>query len=361
MSTEAPDSLAVPADRVFTRREGVAARRTRVASVAERARVVEALRGLAPGDDGRDRLIHRLAAGKQAVLFTVRAADEQPVWEKHSELVVKLYLSDGPRERAALRDELESLHRLHARLNGISIRGWRVRCPLPIHQSEHPLALVMTAVPGDPINSLLGGRRRPDPDVLNSLADASIDALEKYWAGDLRPYGDPNLKNILFDQETRTLSFVDPGLPEEVYRCDDAPGRWYPASRDIAFLLYWTAVTVKSSLGRPHFQRRREQFAARMLEAALAKLGSSIERHSFLGEIEACTRVHLDRILLSRSPAGMWRRFVKALAARTIRAIIDGQRGGNVDPVTIEFRVSAAEGAAAPAARFASESKRASA
>lgn len=333
----------------------------RLAPAAERERVIEALRDIARGSDSGSWLVHRLAAGKQAKLFTVRAPGARPVWEGHSEVVVKLYYSDLPRDRAALEDGFQSLHQLHALLDGTTVRGWHVRCPLPLLRCERPLAVVMTAVPGRTINSCLASRRRPSADVLESLAHASVDALERYWAGDLRPYGDPNLKNILFDEETRTLSLVDPGLPEEIYRCDDAPNRWYPASRDLAFLIYWTAVTVKSSLGRPGFQRRREQFAASMLRSAVCRQGSRAQQESFLDEIEACIRVHLRRIPVSYSPAGLWRRFVKAAATRTIRAILQEQKATRREDVPSRFSALAVNGAAAPAGRLAAEPQRVSA
>jgi hypothetical protein len=45
-----------------------------------------------------------------------------------------------------------------------------------------------------------------------------------------------------------------------------------------------------------------------------------------LDDIEAGARVYLGRIQVSRSPAGIWRRFVRLVAARTIRRVIEGLR-----------------------------------
>jgi hypothetical protein len=142
--------------------------------------------------------------------------------------------------------------------------------------------------------------------------------LRKYWDGAARIYGDLDFNNILCDPPASTVCFIDPGMPEKAYECSAMPRRWYPASRDLAYVLYDVATSVRSVVGRPRVRRRRRMLIESMLRQFAGPLASDEQRQSLLAEIHACCSVHLGRINVSWSPAGIGRRAVRRAAERMI-------------------------------------------
>jgi hypothetical protein len=288
-------------------------------------RVTDALRAVV-GGTGESRLaVRRLAEGLQARLFSVRAQHDA------DELVVKAYRGEGPEERRAARDEFECLRRLHDRLDGTTRHGWTIRCPRPLHFCDRSLALVMTRVPGRTLSWHLARGGGPPPQVLDSISLAINSCLTRYWSGEPRLYGDLILNNVLCDLPSRTLSLVDPGMPERFYLCEAAPRAWYPASRDLAFLLFWTASLIRPSILHPILHARQKRMATRIVRTFVDDLGSDARRREATAEIEACARLHLGRIRVSASPGGLWRRFVRGAATRTIDRMLRELRGGTCE------------------------------
>src|SRR5207245_11795585 len=82
-------------------------------------------------------------------------------------------------------------------------------------------------------------------------------ALERCWSVEARIHGDLNFDNLLCDVEGRCLSFVDPGVLDSASLCSEVGRRWYPASRDLAHLLYETGVTVKRMFGNAGARRHQ--------------------------------------------------------------------------------------------------------
>jgi hypothetical protein len=285
-------------------------------------RVADALRAVAGGADESRLAVRQFADGRQARLFSVRAHDDS------AELIVKAYRGDGADERRAARDEFECLGRLHDRLDGTTRHGWTVRCPRPLHFCDRSLALVMTRVPGQTLSRHLAEGAGPSPQVLESISRAIHSCLTCYWSGEPRLYGDLILNNVLCDLPSRTLSLVDPGMPERFYLCETAPRHWYPASRDLAFLLFWTASLIRPSILHPVLHARQKRMATRIVRTFLNGLGSETQRREATAEIEACVRLHLGRIRVSASPGGLWRRFVQRAATRTIDRMLQELRGG---------------------------------
>ena len=104
------------------------------------------------------------------------------------------------------------------------------------------------------------------------------------------------------------LSFVDPGMPEPSYLCDEVDRRVYPASRDLAYLMFDVATSERLWFGRPAARRRQRELADRVVHACLGGIGSAAAKAALLDEVDACARVHLRRIKASWSLAGTWRR-----------------------------------------------------
>ena len=284
-------------------------------------RVAEVLGPVLRNTDGTGWSVRKLADGGQARLFTVEAreAETPPAADG---LIVKVYYGDGVAEREAVRDEYECLRRLHARLDGTTQHGWRVCCPRPVHLCTRSAALVMTRVPGIPLSRHLASREGPPSEVLESVARAAVSCLRRYWEGEARLYGDLILNNILCDLPSRTLSLVDPGMPEPFYDCAAAPRAWYPASRDLGFLLFWTASLVRASIPHPVLHARQKRMTGRILRTFLEGFESAAERTDATNEIEACARLHLARMATPLSPQGIWRRLVKRATTRTVTRIL---------------------------------------
>jgi hypothetical protein len=145
--------------------------------------------------------------------------------------------------------------------------------------------------------------------------------MERCWSvGQL--HGDFNFDNILCDIANRGLSFIDLGLPtNSFFLGDDVPRRWYPASQDLAYMLYDTGVRVKSTIGNPKARLRQQLFAESTLRAFIETISPLEEKQRLLDEIEACARVFLESLRPS-SPRELWRMIVKKIAARRIDKIL---------------------------------------
>ncbi|HEX2972010.1 MAG TPA: hypothetical protein VHP11_06735, partial [Tepidisphaeraceae bacterium] len=155
-----------------------------------------------------------------------------------------------------------------------------------------------------------------------SAGEAAIVAMERYWAAGGEIYGDLDPKNILCDFSTQSLSFVDPGMPEGTYHCFRAPREWYPASRDLAYMLFDVAASVRVSMANPGIRRRQKAFVEAGLRMFLANIGSEVEKQKLLEEIQACTQVHVGRIPVSWSPVGIFRMLVRQAAAHCVREML---------------------------------------
>ena len=150
-----------------------------------------------------------------------------------------------------------------------------------------------------------------------SIVEAVLASLQVLWAQGFM-YGDLNLKNILYDVKQRKLGFIDPGLPAEYYRCDHVPQEWFPMSRDLAYLLFSVAVSIRSTLGNPASRQRQQRFVSLLVRKYVEAIGSRQQQASLLNEIRLCIETHLDELNGAWSPAGIWRHFVKRITHRSL-------------------------------------------
>ncbi|MCA1685042.1 MAG: hypothetical protein LC745_03480 [Planctomycetia bacterium] len=299
-------------------------------SLSSRRRVSHAMEQFVPALGPGPWVVEPLGEGVQAEIFLIRSRDRRPAWRTAADLVLKLYKPSAPGHEGVAREEFESLSRLNARLDGRVIDGWKVHTPVPLFRGDRPPGLVMTRVPGRSLNSYLRGTVGADDEVLGSLAGAVIGALGCYWRGDQRIYGDIDFNNILCDPASRTLSFVDPGMPDREYLCEGVTRDWYPASRDLAYMLFDVAVSVKAFLGHRAARRRQKELVETMVLAFAGTTGAGPERDRLLAEIRACARTHLGRVRASWSPAGAWRLLLKPVASRNLDRAIDKLRAAAV-------------------------------
>jgi O-antigen/teichoic acid export membrane protein len=231
------------------------------------------LRQLTGAVDEDGWVIEQLNEGAQASVFAARRKDGRPIWQANHELAIKLYKPAARQEAEVVRGQFASLERLHARLNGSS-DGWNVCVPAPLYRCEEPLALVMTLVPGRSLNACLETIDQVPGEALEPIARAIVAALERCWSSDEQAHGDLNFDNILCDVPGRSLSFVDPGVIESDAHCAGVSRKWYPASRDLAYLLYDSGVTVRRTFGQRGARQRQQGLVERVLRVFLLKVRS---------------------------------------------------------------------------------------
>jgi len=285
------------------------------------ASVTRVLQQFTQSANGRGWIIEQLGEGVEAKIYAVRSQDRQAIWQRQHSVVIKLYKPEPAPNPALVRAEFKSLSQLYAALNGRTIDGWSTHTPAPLYVCESPLALVMTAVPGTPLSSCLPTGDNVTPEVLESASRAVLGAMQTFWSmGQL--HGDVSFDNILCDIVHKDLSFIDLGGPvRSFYRSDYITRRWkrwYPASHDLAYMLFDTAVRGHSMFGRPGFDTRQQTFAENVLRAFIGTIAPSEDKQRLLDEIRACTRAHLKNLDLSLSPRGLWHVILRYRASRRI-------------------------------------------
>ncbi len=268
-------------------------------------------------------LVHPLGCGGQGQTLLVRRRDGRNVWGEHDALVVKLFDADVPEVADAIDCEYTLLADFSGRGDGKVIRGWRIRVPHPLFKCSEPFALVMTVVPGEPLYTLLQSTDDANAEVIESSADAMIGALRPLWFESGRLYGDLHFENIMCDVHSRSVSFVDGGTPQRSWMCDSVAAALYPASRDLAYLLFDVVTScVRVSLHNPRGAARQTRLVERILAAFLKEVKSSHDRRALLEEIRGCITLHMERVGTSWKPCGVWRRVVHFIASRKIAVIL---------------------------------------
>ncbi len=266
----------------------------------------------------------RIGAGGQGYTLLASRRDGRRVWNEHEKLVVKIYDRSVPELAQAIDGEFHTLGDLSRHVDGRTIDGWSIHTPTPLFKSSAPYAIVMTAVPGEGLHTLLPKADEATADILETCADAVMAALRPFWSETGRIYGDLHFENILCDAQSKCISFVDPGTPQKSWTCRDVPGLWYPASRDLAYLLFdVVSSSYRVASGNRRGARRQRRLVEKLVRSFVDSVSSIANRRSLMDEIRGCVGMHLSRLRVSLSPAGLWRRWIRYFAARRIDAILD--------------------------------------
>ncbi|MCA9156785.1 MAG: protein kinase [Planctomycetales bacterium] len=278
--------------------------------------VERVLKQLAQGNPAAPWKIRLIGQGYQAQLFLAQRRLASACQSVENEVVVKLYRVTVPADRQACLSEKSGLETLSELLPGNVGDGWSICSPALLCASDQPLALVMSSLSGVSLDVWLHSHAPTAAETV-SIVEAVLASLQVLWAQGFM-YGDLNLKNILYDVKQRKLGFIDPGLPAEYYRCEHVPQEWFPMSRDLAYLLFSVAVSIRSTLGNPASRQRQQRFVSLLVRKYVEAIGSSQQQASLLDEVRLCIETHLDELNGAWSPAGIWRHFVKRITHRSL-------------------------------------------
>ena len=283
------------------------------------ADVVHAARRAVNASNEVEWSVEKLGEGYQAHVCAARSPSDKASCRKDPLLVVKLYKPMAELSQQSVRDQFSALARLHAVANNRIIEGWTLLIPEPQYLCDTPPALVMTWVPGENFQQCLQSGDHITPDALRTAARAVADALNSYWSLG-QPYGELAPSNMLGDVPGRTISFIDLGVRPAFQFPRDKSCRWYPASQDLAYLIYDLGTEIE--LGNHSARVRKEMFVLEIVRAVLDKIESLEDKRQLLLEIGFYVRAHMDTIQVSWSPQGLWHGILRRLASQRIEQVL---------------------------------------
>jgi len=274
-----------------------------------------------------------LQFGMQAKTFSAYNRNVRLHKDAPSCVVVKLFNQERIDVLTALNDEYESLSLMGRSFQDFLIDDWKISAPRPLFITRNPPALVMSYVRGIPLDILLGDTDNNTQNVLSTLYKPIALSLQKYWSEHSRIIGDLNFNNILCDLPSKTLAFIDPGMPYLSFNCKDVPRVFSPPSHDLGYLLFEVCATNTKlyifSLGKV---RRRSYFVEQLIHCYMRYFVKETHFESFLNELHECSKFHVGRIELSWGLRGAWRYYVAKMTLLSLsRKIADirKQLGGS--------------------------------
>jgi O-antigen/teichoic acid export membrane protein len=282
----------------------------------------------------------RVGGGEQADVFRIESKRQLPISGEDPTLVVKLYRPGAPLTVEMVEAQFNSLSNLHQAVDGHEVNGWKISAPRPLYVCNSPLALLMTAVPGQYIDACV-----PQDDVLPSdvlhdgAASAFAAALEQCWSRGQR-HGDLGLRNVLFDIEAKTISFIDAGTRESCRTCSEVVRFPSAAASDLAHVLCDVVIDVMDFVGS-NARMSREIFVESVLRKIIENIGSQNEKCILLSDIRGCFEEHLVEYLELSSSLKSW--IVKHVATNRVRAMlerVESECGSSARPRGYDFQGS---------------------
>jgi hypothetical protein len=286
---------------------------------SSQASVTSILQKLTRDAAGSEWGIRQIGEGFHAKIYAVGSAAGHPLFQGHRNLIVKLYKPDGSDGADAARRQFDAQAGLHSSLDGKTVDGWKIRAPLPLHVSASPPALVMTLATGTNLSESLAEENGPSPEIIESAARALISVMRPYWAAG-RLHGDLSLHNILWDPADRVLSLVDVDTSASLPIREGLAKEWYPASLDLAGVLYDVGTDIRTA--NPRVISRRRIFAESVLIAFLAAIEAPEEKRRLIEEVRAFARAELKSLDLPRAPRGLYRLLQRHIATRRIDRLL---------------------------------------
>jgi O-antigen/teichoic acid export membrane protein len=287
----------------------------RVPKVCDSTPVLRVLQEFTHCADSHPWTVTRVGGNDDAEAFLINSTDHQPIWDTYNAVVIKLFKS-GALSLSAQMD-------LHKVLDGHEINGWRISVPRPLYVCRSPLALVMTAVPGQSVSSYTSTSGALTSKIFLDAAYAFAMTMGLYWSSGRR-HGDLNFGNVLFDIEAKKISLIDAGSRGDCRVCDDFTKCRSAAASDLAHMLWEAAHDVMDLVRGKTGRISNEMFIERVLLTVIDRIDSLEEKRQLLNEIWSCAQLHLaDKLELRWSFQGAWNSFVTQVARRRIRSILE--------------------------------------
>ncbi len=300
----------------------------RVPKVCDPAPVVRVLQEFTKCVDNSRWTITRIGGNHDAEVFLINSTGRQPIWSTYNAVVVKLYNLEAPSlyelEAPSTSEIVQAQNDLHTALDGRGINGWRISVPRPLYVCKSPLALVMTAVPGQSIGSYISTSDALTAKILPDAARTFAMAMELCWSNGLR-HGDLHLGNVLFDIGAKKISLIDAGATRaDCPICNDVTKFQSAVASDLAHLLSVIAIDIMDLARGQTVRMSKEMFVESVLVTIVDRIDSREQRRLLLSEISDLAQQHLaDMLILPWSLQGVLNRFVKQVAMQRIRSILE--------------------------------------
>ena len=261
----------------------------------------------------------RLGEGDFATTYLVKSARPDP--ELPASVVVKVYKKEPATSEAEGQAQFDALSALYQNLNGEQNNGWSARVPHPLRLIDQPYALIMGYVPGRPLAEELKANDEPANEIVTSAARSVALLMSTCWSAS-QIHGDFGLRNMLFDTQLGTISFIDPGTMASCSTCCRPSTRVNPAATDLGHHLFDLVTDVSDIVGGPRNREKRQLFALTLVEKVLQNCSAS-QRLDLLGAINDGVSCHLTaKLSPSVSPRGIWHLFISWIAIRRLRSLI---------------------------------------
>ncbi|PZS11780.1 MAG: hypothetical protein DLM64_06035 [Solirubrobacterales bacterium] len=183
-------------------------------------------------------------------------------------------------------------------------------CPDALDLVREPIPqLRMARAVGLPLPKLLGACRL-DPKLRQRLAGTAAQALEVYVKRLGEPYYDFHFDNMLYDEASRTLTFVDLGVPPH-YRM--------PVNRSAIGVSLGNLIgstIFHSARPREFFRHRQQRQAVELCAAVVSRVLQSHPQVS--AELPACARAAYERPARLGWHRHLWYATIGRLVARRI-------------------------------------------
>jgi O-antigen/teichoic acid export membrane protein len=267
--------------------------------------------------------VTRIGGGEQADVFMIDLKRGLSTRCGYERVVVKLYRPALALPADRVQAQFNSLSDLHAALDSREINGWTLFVPRPLYVCESPLALIMTAVAGHYIDGPASTDEMPKSEVLEGAARAFADAIEQCWSAGQR-HGDLGLRNVLFEIEEKTISFIDAGTRESCRTCSEIDKFPSPAVSDLSHVLCDVVRDVMGLIANPSARMGKELFVETVFRAIIENVKQPSEKRWLLNQIWVCLQAHLAECLEpSWSLKGISHFFVKRVALNRARSMLE--------------------------------------
>lgn len=257
-----------------------------------------------------------LPGGSQTRTYLAQSINCASDVQSSTDLVVKLFKKNRSGVVGALNDEIESLCLLNGTFCSLSTSElsnseWKIGVPELLFSSQEPPALITNYIEGSTLDAIFINPDEKTKKNFSIIIELISIALRKYWSDHSKIFGDLNYSNIICDIANKTLTFIDPGMPDNSYLCEGVSKKFWPSSHDFGYLMFEVIATnVKIGMLSRKRPEQRTDFVKHLVHHYMTQYIARSDSLHFLREMCSCSRFHVKRINVSKTPVGIWRHYV---------------------------------------------------